>query len=87
MSSSQVVEKQATDTTIDNPRLVHRLPFGSSLDPLWLCDEPKESRARGCNSRTHDYTQPRDRNQHLSDMITGFKKLTILSSCINLKKG
>ena len=42
--------------------------------------------ARGYNSRTHDYTQPRDRNQHLSNMITGFKKINNLKLVYKFKK-
>ena len=38
------------------------------------------------NSRTHDYTQLRDRNQHLSDMITGFKKINNLKLVYKFKK-
>ena len=84
MSSSQVVEKQATDTSTSSPRAQTSFWF-VTRSSLIVTSQMKVC-ARGYNSRTQDYTQLRDRNQHLSDMITGFKKINNLKLVYQFKK-
>jgi len=82
MSSSQAVEKQATDTSTILASCADFLLVRHSIFSDYVTSQRKVC-ARGYNSRTHDYTQPRDRNQHPSDMITGFKKINNLKLVYN----
>ena len=88
MSSSQVVEKQATNTSTSSPRVQTSFWFVTRSSLIVWRAKGKSAHEAITTTLNYviDYTQLRDRNQHLSDMITGFKKINNLKLVYKFKK-